>query len=178
MPAITLREGDFGAGLATFSGEELLLPHPAHPGLKLLTPLSDIVEINSIETDPTERLKSAAKLGVRGFALAGPFGVARGVFAATKVHEVVFKVVLEDGRQFVAMTDAKTFAELHSAQIAARFAKFADAMPTAADSLIAKYIQAQDPENAPQEAPPPPPGIDHKPSVRDSTRPVFGRRGR
>jgi hypothetical protein len=182
VPQFIIKDGDFGAGgLATFSGEELLLPDPTRPGLKTLVPLAEIVEINSIETEPGARLKNAAKLGARGFVLAGPIGVARGFFAATKVHEVVFKVVLEDGRHFVAAADAKIFSELHSAQIAARFAKFAEAAPTAADNLIAKYIQtgAPDGDSVTPEAAPPvtPPRVEARRGL-DGARPVFGRRGR
>jgi hypothetical protein len=182
VPQVTIRDGDFGAGgLATFSGEELLLPDPARPGLKMLVPMAEIAEINSIDADPADRLKNAAKLGARGFVLAGPIGVARGLFAATKVHEVVFKVVLEDGRHFVAAAEAKIFAELHSAQIAARFAKFAGAIPTAADDLIAKYVETRAPEGesvAPEAPPPVTPQPVEPRRGQDSTRPVFGRRGR
>jgi hypothetical protein len=144
----------------------------------MLVPMAEIAEINSIDTAPGERLKNAAKLGARGFVFAGPIGVARGLFAATKVHEVVFKVVLEDGRHFVAAADAKIFADLHSAQIAARFAKFAEALPTAADDLIAKYVEKRAPDGesiAPPLVTPPP--VEPRRDL-DGVRPVFGRRGR
>jgi hypothetical protein len=181
VPQFTIRDGDFGAGgLATFSGEELLLPDPARPGLKMLVAMAEIAEVNSIDTDPADRLKNAAKLGARGFVLAGPIGVVRGLFAATKVHEVVFKVVLDDGRYFVAAVDAKTYAELHSAQITARFAKFAEAVPTAADDLIAKYVETRAPEGesiAPEAPPVTAPPVEPRRGL-DDARPVFGRRGR
>jgi hypothetical protein len=111
------------------------------------------------------------------------------MYAATKAKDVVFKVSLKDGKHFVAVADAKTFADLHSAQITARSAALMGDAPSPADDIIAKYLKAQQPppaEAAPVPSrppmaamPSPAPAADSGEEIDPSApRPAFGRRRR
>ncbi|MEX0852175.1 MAG: hypothetical protein WD036_02675 [Bauldia sp.] len=182
MPTITLKEGDFGAGVpVSFGVDDLYLPDRERPGLSVPVPLTEVAEIESIEDDRSGQFQAALKLGAAGLVTAGPAGLVMGAYAATKVKDIVFGVRLQDGRQFVAVSDAKTFAELRSAQIAARASLFIGNIGGPADEVIAKYIDAE--EWAPAEfeptrmAPAPAAAIERRgiASTRRE-RPSFGRR--
>lgn len=188
MPQITLMEGDFGADAAiSFDVDDLFLPDPDRPGLAMPVPHAEVAEMESINDDGLRPVKEALKLGAKGLFI-GPSGLAAGFHSATKVKDVVFSVVLADGRRFVAVTDAKTYAELHSAQIAARAAAqrggFGDDVPGPVDAVIAKYLdQAEEPANEaePARAEPaarqvePAPAIERRMEERRQ-QPSFGRR--
>ena len=184
MPTITLQEGAFGAdATATFTDEDLLLPDPEHPGLKVQVPLASVVEIDAIGGDRSAQFKEALSLSAKGFGAAGPAGLAMGLYAATKVKDVVFSVRFEDGREFVAKADAGTFADLHSKQVSARVATLLGGPYDPADDVIDKYLQPKREEAA---LPPEPPAFvesDPVPVVERRVassgrpeRPVFGRR--
>jgi hypothetical protein len=184
MPTISLQEGAFGSdATATFTDDHLLLPDPERPGLKMELPLANVVEIDAIGGDRSAQFKEALTLSAKGFAGAGPAGLAMGFYAATKVKDVIFSVRLEDGREFVAKADAGTFADLHSKQVSARVATLLGGPYDPADDVIEKYLPPK-PEAA--TAPPEPPAYvepDPGPVVERRVasagrpeRPVFGRR--
>jgi hypothetical protein len=184
---ITLQDGDFGAdATASFTDEDLLLPDPKRPGLKQQVPLANVVEIDAIGGDRSAQFKEALSLSARGFGAAGPAGLAMGLYAATRVRDVIFSARLEDGREFVAKADAGTFADLHSKQVSARVAALLGGSYDPADDVIDKYLQpkpeadAATPSEPPtriEPAPAPVPVIERPvvASVRPE-RPVFGRR--
>ncbi len=139
---ITLKEGDFGSDLAiSYGADDLLLPDPDRPGLKVVVPLAEVAEMDAVRDDRSKVLKQALKLSANGLLGAGPAGLAAGIYAVTKVKDVVFSVRLKDGRSFVAITDAKTYADLHAAQIAARGAAAVEEGPSPADDIIARYLE-------------------------------------
>jgi len=179
VPTITLKDGDFGANVpATVGSADLYLPDRARPGAVTIVPLTAVAEIESLKGDNTARFKSAAKLSVRGFMTVGPVGLAAGLLAASHVKEVVFRVRLKDGRAFTAVADARTYADLHAAQIAARAeSPYGSGQ---ADDMIAKYLLAQavEPEALPLNAEPPRTPSPVAPTEPAVARPVFGRRGR
>jgi hypothetical protein len=141
VATIRLTEGDFGEGVSVSVGlSDIVLPDTARPGPVTTVPLSAIAAVEALESDHSHQLREAARLSVSGFLKAGPVGLAMGVLGATKLKDVVFSVHLEDGRRFVATADAKTYAEFHAAQVAARAA---DLMPSPADQIIARYLEAR-----------------------------------
>lgn len=191
MATITLKEGDFGGDVTVTVGETTLyLPDRARPGLNEAVPLTAIAEIELLSDDRSGQLKEAARLGVRGFLSTGnPLGLAAGVFAVTKVKDVDFAVRLADGRRFVAVTDARTYAEISAASRTPAVADGEDAAAAArADAVIAKYLGPDALPLAPEPEPPPPAPAAAEPPAEPSRadpsarparppRPVFGRRG-
>jgi len=189
MPAVTLTEGDFGSGVeARADSAALYLPDPARAGAILTVPLSDVAEMETTASDRAGQVKAGLKLSAKGFMAVGPVGLAAGLLAASRVKNVFFSVVLADGRRFVATASAEIYADLHSAQLAAR-AEEAKGHP--ADEIIARYIAGQqvEPESAPASsaaaplpAPAAPPATAAPQPLSspaaDATRPVFGRRRR
>ena len=142
---ITLKEGDFGSDVPVNVGAETLyLPDRERPGLTLAVPISDVVEMDSLASDSLAVVKKAVKNGAMGVLFGGPAMMAGGFTAATKVREVSFEATLNDGRRFVAVTDARTYADLHATQLAARTAamlgRAEDDAPHPADDIIAKYL--------------------------------------
>ena len=186
MSTITLVSGDFGTGdPVRFDSDDFFLPDPLHPGVSMPLPLVEVSEMEAVEDDRSGQVRQALKLRARGFGAAGPVGLAMGVFAATRVKDLTFRVRFQDGRQFLATTDAATYADLHAAQISARLTVFTEGGRTAADSLIAKYLDARDsiPRPAPrapvQPASPAKPTVSEAPAAAEPARPeppVFGRR--
>lgn len=186
MPEITLKEGDFGADVtANVGSETLYLPDRDRPGLTMAVPIAEVVEMDSLNDDGWRPVKEALKLGAMGL-LTGPKGLAEGFHSVTKVKDVVFSALLRDGRRFVAVTDAKTYAELHAAQVAARTAQMRggadEDAPHPADDIIAKYLdQARAQETMPAEPEPrqaqpePAPAVERRRGERREV-PSFGRR--
>lgn len=179
MPSFTLKEGEFGSeGTCTFDSSELYLPDPAQPGALVSVALTDIVEVESLRQDNTQRLQAAAKLSAKGFLTAGPVGLAAGMLAARHVPDTEFRVRLSDGRSFVATANAAIYAEFHAAQLAVA----TDGSHTAADAIIEKYLQAKNAEEnaaADEEggsAAPPEIVVPEAPAGAKPARPVFGRR--
>jgi hypothetical protein len=188
---ITLKQGDFGSDVPVNVGAETIyLPDREHPGLTLAVPIGDVAEMDSINDDGLRPVKQALKIGARGL-ITGPRGFAAGIHSVTKVKEVEFEATLNDGRRFVAVTDAKTYANLHAAQLAARTAHMRggaeDDAPHPADDIIAKYLA----ETKLAEADQPPPKPASEPTVerseerrvderrqaeRREQQPTFGRR--
>lgn len=190
MATVTLKEGDFGSDVTVTVGETTLyLPDRARPGLNEAVPLTAIAEIELLSDDRSGQLKAAARFGVRGFLNTGnPLGLAAGVFAVTKVKDVNFAVRLKDGRRFVAVTDARTYAEIGAAWRTPATADGEDAAAAArADAVIAKYLGPDAVPLAPEPEPPAPaaaaepPGEPSRadPPARPARPPrrVFGRRG-
>jgi len=106
VPTITLKDGDFGAGVeVTVGSDDIYLPDPDRPGLNVMIPLGEVVEIDSIEDDRSGQINEALSLAADGFRQNGPAGLIMGMYAAAKVKDVVFSARLQDGRHFVAMTD-------------------------------------------------------------------------
>lgn len=196
MPEITLQDGDFGADAkVTVGSNDLYLPDPERPGTKTLVPLAEVEEIESGEIDGLRPVKDALAAGAMGI-LGGPRALADGLAAATRVKDVIFNVRLRDGRGFVAIADAKTYADLRSAHLEARrearAAAFGSDAPSPADDIIAKYLNAGDPSSvetvadvadpAPVEvahaevAEPVPAPMPERPSTPPE-RKAFGRRG-
>ncbi len=176
MATITLKDGDFGKGATVLVGSEsLYLPDPAHPGLTEAVALTDIAGIEAVDSDRSSQVKEAVRLSAKGFLSAGPAGLAMGVLAATKVKNVVFSVRLNDGRHFTATADAKTYAELRGAQVAARSSGLTDdTVSHAADEIIAKYVGQAKPvpaDNAPAPVnePSPPAGETPPPPAQQAT---------
>ncbi len=187
MATITLKEGDFGADVQVNVGPETIyLPDREHPGLTLAVPFTDVVEMDSTATDHAKPLKAALKYSAKGLFSFGPVGLAAGVLAATKARDVTFAATLRNGRRFVAMTDARSYAEIHARQLAARTAGLRgadpDDEPNPADEIIAKYLQAAKSEHV---GPSPSRGADEPSPERragdrrtgDRRQPTFGRRG-
>lgn len=180
MPLITLKAGDFGAGqTVTVGEEEMYLPDPAAPGTFVTVPLSDIAEVETVSADHSNQVKDAVRLGITGAALLGPVGLAAGVFAMRKVKDVTFLVRLKDGRQFVAMSSAKIYADLRGARLGGGLSGAAIPDEHPADDVIAKYLKEH---GGPVAAPEPvaaAPASAGKPSEtrpEAPTRPTFGRR--
>lgn len=187
MATITLKAGDFGSGVPVNVGSETLyLPDREHPGLTLAVPIADLVEMDSVDGDALKPVKQALKAGAKGL-FVGPAGLAAGFRAATKVRDIEFTATLSDGRRFTAVTDAKSYANLHAAQLAARSAAMrggdaADDMPHPADEIIAKYLEAA--KSAPADPPPAKPSPEPPSERRSGERrqgerrqpPTFGRR--
>src|SRR5579871_4719952 len=93
MASITLKDGDFGAGIEIVVNEaELILPDPARGGLRMAVPYADIVEMEAIADDRSGQAREAARLGLRGFRAAGPIGLAASLLAVSKPKSIVFKV--------------------------------------------------------------------------------------
>ncbi len=156
MATITLKEGDFGSDVPVNVGSETLyLPDREHPGLTLAVSVADVVEMESIDHDALRPVKQALKTGAKGL-FVGPAGLAAGFYSATKVKDVTFTATLSDGRRFVAVAGAKTYADLHAAQLAARTAAMRgvgdDDAPSPADDIIAKYLEAA--KSSPADPPP------------------------
>lgn len=190
MATIRLTEGDFGQGIAVSVGlSDIFLPDAARPGMVTPVPLSAVASVEALESDHSQQFREAARLSVGGFLKAGPIGLAMGVLGATKLKDVIFSVTLEDGRRFVASADAKTYADFHAAQVAARAA---DRMPSPADRIIAKYLEARrDARLSDAAAPPAAPAPaastqadavaalrEERRKTPDLPRPEFGRRKR
>ena len=190
MPTIMLNGGDFGADVEVMVGaDDFYLPDAGRPGSTVAVPLAEVAEMESPEGDSLGAVKEAVAKGALGLFLGRPSMMADGFSSATQVKDVEFSVTLADGRGFVAVTDAKTYAELHSAQVAARSqALLGGGGP--ADDIIAKYLDRKDEaqasaqpasatvaaESEPAEPPPA-----SEPAVRRDVperreRPEFGRR--
>ena len=197
MAAITLKQGDFGGEATVTVGETALyLPDKSRPGLHEMTPLTAIVEIETLSDGRSGQLKHAARLGIRGLLTTGnPLGLAASVLAVTKVKDVEFSVRLKDGRSFVATADAATLANLRSACRLALVSPGEDAEAQArADAVIAKYLRPgvmlgpQPEEEAPVATLAPPLAAASAPAEAADgpaaaaapapPRRVFGRRGR
>jgi len=193
VPEIKLQEGDFGADVTvTFGAGGLYLPDPQRPGLKVPVALTEIEEIDADQVDGLRPVKDALSLGAMAILAGGPGALAAGFSSATKVRDVVFNVLLRDGRKFVAVANAKAYAELRALRLEARqearVEGFEDDMPSPADDIIAKYLNAADPssvEAAPQEVEAPPaaplePPVPEQPSAVETPpeRREFGRRRR
>lgn len=182
MSTITLTAGDFGTeGVVTFGEENAYLPDRAHPGLTEAVLLADILEMETTGEDRSGQAMKALKLGARGLLTAGPVGIAAGLLAASQPKDVIFTALLKDGRAFTATTDARAYADFHTAQVAARAAALRDDGAHPADHIIARYVAAQaaDPElDAPvADDPPPEPEVDATAPLSPE-RPAFGRRRR
>jgi len=192
MPEIILTDGDFGSGPARADLSAFYLPDPARPGAMLIVALSDVAEMEATSSDNSRRIKDGLKLSARGFASAGPVGLAAGLLAAGRIRDVNFTVVLNDGRHFAAHANADIFAEIHTAQIAAR-AEHSGL--TAADDIIARYreslasdtpavadtpavVDAPTAPAVPKSPAAPAPVAAPSAPVLPSQRPVFGRRKR
>jgi hypothetical protein len=189
MPVVTLTEGDFGSGVeARADSSAFYLPDLARPGAFVVVPLGEIVEMEIIASDRAGQVKAGLKLSARGFMAAGPVGLAAGLLVAGRVKDVSFSAVLADGRTFVATVNAETFAEIHSAQLAARAGETAG---HPADEMIARYIEQQRSEaavspDAPAASPPPSSAAPsapiettpRSPASDSGPRPVFGKRRR
>lgn len=182
MPALTITEGDFGSGVeARADSSAFYLPDPSRPGAMLIVPLGDVVDMDAIASDHAGQVKAGLKLSARGFMAVGPVGLAAGLLAAGRGKDVSFAVVLADGRRFIATASAETYADLHSAQLAARGGEAA-AHP--ADEMIARYIAGQNAEGEPAQTPPaaaasvppPPTSVAPRAPSADAPRPVFGKR--
>ncbi len=193
MPEFRLQDGDFGADMTiTFGAGGLYLPDPERPGLKAPVPLAEVAEIDSEQADGLRPVKDALSLGAMALLGGGSGALAAGFSSATKAKDVVFNVLLRDGRKFVAVANAKAYAELRSAHLEARrearIEQFADDMPHPADDIIAKYLNAADPSSVdtePDEVAPPPVARARPPVPEPSSaaaalpeRPEFGRRRR
>jgi hypothetical protein len=192
LPTITLRGGDFGTGeTIRFDSGGLFVPDPARKGATIYLPFTAIEEVEALSDDHSARLKEAGSRAFEGFRKFGPAGLAMGVFAVTKVKDVVFGVQLNDGRGFTAITDAATFAEVHTAHIRGRAEALGPELGRhPADEMIARYVEAA--KAAPAAAATPPavspapqpaavpakqaPAAGARPPA--PARPVFGRRGR
>jgi hypothetical protein len=188
MPAVTLTDGDFGSGAEVRTDSSAFyLPDPARPGVFIVVPFAEVEDMETIASDRAGQVKAGLKLSARGFMAAGPVGLAAGLLAAGRVKDVSFRVMLADGRAFVARANAEVFAEIHSAQLAVRGREVAG---HPADEMIARYVEQQRQEEAasPDAEPMPPapassPPSPAEPSSRESTgaaapRPVFGKRRR
>lgn len=172
MSTITLTGGDFGSdSVVTVGPETLYLPDRAHPGLTEAVPLAEITEVETIGEDRSGQVKRALKLGASGLLTAGPVGIAAGLLAVRQPKDVVFTAVLKDGRTLTATTDARTYADFHAAQVAARAAAMREEGPHPADEIIARYLAARSADPQPDE----PAGGD-PPLAADG--PVFGKRRR
>jgi hypothetical protein len=196
MPAVTLTDGDFGSGVeARADSSAFYLPDPARPGAFVVVPLAEVVEMETVASDRKGQVKAGLKLSARGFMAAGPIGLAAGLLAAGRVKDVSFSVVLADGRTFLATANAETFAEIHSAQLAARAG---EGVGHPVDAMIARYIEQQRSEAAAPSEPPQPPTTQppttpaaspaspptsnntasRQASGESTSRPVFGKRRR
>ncbi len=151
MPSVMLRDGDFGAGIEIVVNEtEFILPDPARPGLREAIPFSAIADMEAIADDRSGQYREALRLGLKGFRAAGPVGLAAGLLAVSKPKSTVFRVRTGDGRGFVAVADAATYAQVHGYFYAARNqpARAADtAEERAADAIVSRYM-AQRTESA------------------------------
>ncbi len=191
MGTITLKEGDFGSDVPVNVGSETLyLPDREHPGLTLAVPIGDVVEMDSLASDSLAVVKKAVTKGAMGVLFGGPAMMAGGFTAATKVKEVSFEATLNDGRRFVAVTDAKTYADLHAAQLAARTAAMLgradEDAPHPADDIIAKYLDQKklaEPDRAARDPAPEPAArgneerrVSERRQAERPDQPTFGRR--
>ena len=181
MASITLKDGDFGAGIEIVVNEaEFILPDPARGGLRMAVPYTDIVEMDVIADDPSGQVSEAVAPGLRGLRAAGPVSLAASLFAGSKPKSIAFKVRIKDGRGFTATAEGPTYSTLRGYYTAARNPA-ADKGPTAedraADAIVKRYMAGK-PEGGTRAAQPPPAG---RPSVAaasppSETAPVFGRR--
>jgi hypothetical protein len=192
VPTITVKEGDFGTDVEAMVGAgDIYLPDPRRPGLTTPVPLTEVEEIESDEIDGLRPVKDALSLGAMAIFGGGPGALADGFSSVTKVKDVVFNVALRDGRRFVAVANAKVYADLRSAHLEARRETRAGASggdtPDSADDIIARYVNAANPPStvaAPEAIEPPPAAPDPEPPPKPSRpaaaapeRPAFGRRG-
>ena len=181
MASITLKDGDFGAGIEIVVNEaEFILPDPARGGLRMAVPFADIVEMQTIADDRSGQVDEAVRPGLRGFRAAGPIGLAASLLAGSKPKSIVFKVRIKDGRGFTATAEEATYGTLRGYYVAARNPA-ADKVPTAedraADAIVKRYMSGK-PQGGGR-APPPPPA--ERQSVAAASppaegTPVFGRR--
>lgn len=183
MPAIRLKEGDFGSDVDVMVGmSNLYLPDRAREGLTIAIPFTEIAAVESLADDRSEQVKQAVTLSLKGLAAAGPAGLLNGMRAVGIGKEVIFRVRLRDGRTFVASADARTVANFRGEVMSAR------TMPdtNAADAVIAKYVSGEVPLEpssdsvmSPEDKEPPAEAADiEKTEAQGPSRPVFGRRRR
>jgi hypothetical protein len=181
MASITLKDGDFGAGIEIVVNEaEFILPDPARGGLRMAVPHADIVEMEAIADDRSGQAREAVRLGLQGLRAAGPVGLAASLLAVSKPKAIVFKVRIKDGRGFTATAEGATYATLRGYYAAARNPA-ADKSPTAedqaADAIVKRYM-AEKPQSGGRAVQPSP--VERRSvsgaSLPAEGAPVFGRR--
>ncbi len=176
MATITLKAGDFGAGMAvTVGADALYLPDPRAPGRTESVPLGSLGEVEAVADDYSKRERSAMRLGLAGAALLGPIGLAAGALALRKPKDVTFMARLADGRHFVATADARTYAALRSARLTGSLPAGDGEEPPdeAIDAMITRYVEAK--ASAP-ETPGPAAASDPSADAPRPAAPAFGRR--
>jgi hypothetical protein len=144
MASITLKDGDFGAGVEIVVNEaEFILPDPARGGLRMSVPFTDVVGMDAINDDRSGQVREAVQSGLKGFSAAGPVGLAASLFAGHKPKSVVFEVRLKDERGFVATAEAATYTTLQGYfRAAARPHTEKGDTPEdrAAEAIVARYM--------------------------------------
>jgi hypothetical protein len=110
MASITLKDGDFGAGIEIVVNEtEFILPDPARGGLREAVPFTAVAGMDVISDDRSGQHSEAVRPGLKGLSAAGPVGLAASLLAVRKPKSVVFEVRLKDERSFVATADVATY---------------------------------------------------------------------
>jgi hypothetical protein len=144
MGTFILKAGDFGAGSTVLFGDDLVhLPNPDAPGGVEHLSVRALVEVEPVAADSTDRVNSAVKFGLSGFAALGPIGLAASALALGRAKQVTFMAKLADGRHFVATADARSLADLRALRGGRVAAPAEDvAAPEevrAIDDMIARY---------------------------------------
>ncbi len=160
MGKIKLLAGDFGAsGEVRLSDDGLYLPNPEMTDGEERVSFRVLAEVEPVANDQSKRLGSALKLSLSGLAAMGPVGLAAGALAVRKGKDLTFMVKLDDGRHFIAATDARTYADIRSSRLGARHSAVEEDDPAREaeiDRMIARYMEEHDiaaPPAAPEEIP-------------------------
>lgn len=114
-----IRSNYFPEGKVSFNEDGMILPsnHFYIRGVtikddKNSVPYTFVDNISSVDVTEERIIKQAAFAGV-GTAIGGFFGFAMGLLASNHNPKVTFKVVLSDGRSFIAEAKEKVFKALY-----------------------------------------------------------------
>jgi hypothetical protein len=115
MGTITVHGGSFPSGVGAFEAGSLRLKTEAHRVLDERIPLELVDSVQAATQENMKRMAGSVGWGIVGGLALGPVGALAGVLAGGNKKEITFLCFFRDGRQFVGITDASTYAALAGA---------------------------------------------------------------
>ncbi|GAB7553338.1 hypothetical protein NRB_28440 [Novosphingobium sp. 11B] len=116
MAALKVHGGNFRSGQGSYLWGSLNLPKEGTFLATETISVSKLIDVQVATEESIRKWGSAIGFGIGGALLLGPVGLLAGVLGG-KRKEVTFVATLDDGRGFIATSDAEVFAKLKGASL-------------------------------------------------------------